>query len=651
MKDKSSYKAYGLLPSAVVIFTVDDKLSLVYGNKCYYDNFSNGRQDFLNIYDEDIEKVKAAVSDLQDGRQKHVEYRFNINDSVCRRASMLITKADSGLLGVIVDITKYYDKIKKASSGKNTEIDSELKIYHRNAAVARINKYLSAQTGEREFALLVLDIDNFKNINDTYGHLYGDAVISMVAQKLREHTKYCGLVGRYGGDEFFIFLRDITYEEIIEKAETILQSIALLRVVGDNCITCSIGISLGSQFDSVPQYRDMFERADKALYSVKRNGKAQWRVYDEDTMSGDLCGHEIDYEEGDVASNDDLLKSRDLMKVFMEMSATAKTSDAAIYKIIRYVAEKFDIDWFQIMQVNCMEDLITIKYEWCGESDFKNNAGRSGYYAHSDIMRFRDSFEKNPIFVVTPENTEGFSQKFQREFEKNMRYSVVYVANTTANDTFYMFVCTRFDRENVWEEEESAELNAATKLMSMFVSQANKETENERRYKEMVDFERKTGLYTMPKFYEQLGRLRKLAAEKDEEVAIIHTDFNRFIQFNRKFGLDAGDRVLVTFANSIQGNDDPEHSISTHIDSTDIFIAARRIPKGDRSFVGRVDKVNKDFCNAQNEKYKDAGLILKTGIYILKSNDTGGDALDWAVMAKDAVTDFNESFCAVYGEQ
>ena len=70
-----------------------------------------------------------------------------------------------------------------------------------------------------------------------------------------------------------------------------------------------------------------------------------------------------------------------------------------MYKIIRYVAEKFGVDWFQIMKVNTKEDLITISYEWCNDPKFQNNAGKRGYYSHSDIEHFKEFFEKYPVFI------------------------------------------------------------------------------------------------------------------------------------------------------------------------------------------------------------------------------------------------------------
>jgi diguanylate cyclase (GGDEF)-like protein len=530
------------------------------------------------------------------------------------------------------------------------EMDPVLKIYNRNAAVDRINKYLAANPDRRDYALLVMDIDDFKDINDTYGHLYGDAVIAMAAKELKDVTGNDGIVGRYGGDEFFVFIRGVSGSIIAEKAEQCVQHIKSIQVTDGKYITCSIGVALGMSFKETPNYKALFEKADKALYAVKNNGKADWKVYNEGKMA-DTDGHAIDYESEDDVDSAELVSSRDMMKVFLELSASAKTSDAAIYKIIRYVAEKFGVDWMQIMQVNSKEDLITIKYEWCNDPKFRNNAGRSGYYAHSDIIRFRDYFEKHPVFIVRPENTVGFSMKFQREFEKNMRYEVLYNANVTSDENFYMFVCTRFDKSKRWDETEALELNAATKMMTMYAAQAGKETENERKYKELVDYDKKTGLYTLQKFYEQMGRLRKIAAERGDSVAIIHTDIGNFLKFNRKFGTDEGDNVLKDFADIVVGNDNPDYNISAHVDGTDIFISARRVENGNLDFVNDIDRENKKFCAEQNKKYQGAELVFRTGVYVMNKEDLGGDAVDCAITAKRMAKNREESYCAVYANE
>ena len=514
------------------------------------------------------------------------------------------------IFGTITNIEdeKHHEKELK----EKIEIDPVLHVYNRNAGVERINEYIKSNPESRDYALFVIDIDDFKNINDTYGHLYGDTVIAMVAEMLNKATDDDTIVGRYGGDEFFVFLKS---SRIAENADRVVDNV------------CKINIS------------------DKALYSTKKNGKAHWEIYNENIVY-DNSSHAIDYEAEDAENSTELFKTRDMMKVFLELSSSAKNSDDAMYKIIRYVAEKFDIDWFQIMNVNTKEDLITISYEWCSDPKFQNNAGKRGYYAHSDIEHFKEFFEKYPVFILSNEKINGFSLKFQREFEKNKKNGeVVYNANITTGDSFFMFVCTRFGYENPWQIEECVELNMATKLMTMYISQSDKETENEKKLRKIIDYDRKTSCYTIAKFYEQIGRLRKFAEEKDEQVALLHTDFSGMLDFNERFGQIEGDKVFTEFVNCILPSDN-DYNIITHIDGADIFFSAFRF-KNLESF-DKIDALNKQFSKMINEKYPGAHIIVKTGIYVLKTNEVVGVGLDKALKAKKTVKNPTESFCIVY---
>lgn len=546
-----------------------------------------------------------------------------------------------GIVSNIEDEKKQEKELKR-----KIEMDPTLNIYNRNAAVDRINEYLKKHPDRRDFALLVMDIDDFKHINDTYGHLYGDTVIEMAANTLNEVIGATGIVGRYGGDEFFAFIRESSGEQVFRKADDILIAFSKLHSGSDEPVNCSIGIALGDSYNNKVTYKDMFDKADKALYYVKNTGKARWAVFDEEKMS-EISGYAIGYETLDINSKD-LLESKDMMKVFLELSAGAKNSDNVIGRIMRYITERFEFDRIRVLYVDCNEDLIAIKHDWCTELDYRSFSSKSGYYVHSDIMRFYDYFTENPIFEIKTKNAEGFSLKFVREFEKNMKNEALYIANTTSDNYFYMFECVRFGNERPWTKEECQELNVATKILTMYVSQADKETENERILREQLDFDRKTGLYSMAKFYEQIGKLRKLAAERDESVAVIHSDFNNFLDFNMNFGQEAGDNVIVDFSQHIMGNKDPDTSIAAHIDGTDIFISALRIENDDRQFIKDIEAVNKSFCDIQNEKYQGANIILKTGIYILKPEDVGGDGLDKALLAKRRVKDFKESYCELY---
>ena len=548
--------------------------------------------------------------------------------------------------GVIRDVDD--EKKREDELRKRIEIDPVLKVYNRNAGVNKINSYLKKHPNRKDYALLIMDIDDFKNINDTYGHLYGDAVIEMTAGAIKEAVGKLGFVGRYGGDEFFAFLHSVSNEEIGRAADNILEKIKNFHLADDIRITGSIGIAFGDTFRKTPTYKALLEKADKALYHVKENGKAHWCAYNDDMSENG--GRGLGYEKDDE-DNTELLDSKDMMKVFLELSAGAETSDEAVYSIMRYIMEKYDCDWLQIMEVNCSEDSITVKYEWCRDEDFHNNAGKSGYYVHSDIMNFRNYFENNPVFMVCPENCVGFLPKFDREFEKNMRYNVVYISDTTTDDNFYMFVCTRFDKAHVWKEEECDELNLATKMMAMYISQTNKKSENEQKLQYRVDHDRKTDLWSLGEFYVQTGRLRKLARENDEEIIMFHCDFGNFIKFNRDFGIESGDDTLLEYGRKIQNNFDPDRLVATHLDGTDVFYIVTRVKKGDRSIIEKFNNGNIDFCESLREKYEGSSLVIRTGVYLLGDTEDGEYGFDCGMLAKRYAKDRDRTFYVLYDNE
>ena len=548
--------------------------------------------------------------------------------------------------GVMIDIEE--EKEKEKERMHEAEIDPATKIFHRNAAVKRIEEYLKKNPDRSDYALMVMDIDNFKNINDTYGHLYGDTVIEMVAHVLKDIRPNFSIPGRYGGDEFFMFLKSADRKEVKETADKILLKLADFRLGNGGNVTCSIGIATGDLFEGTREYKTMFEKADKALYAAKNNGKAQWQIFTNDM--DESSGRAIDYETADE-NNTELMESKDLMKVFLELSSAAKTSEDAIYNIIKYITAKFDFDWMQVMQVNSKEDLITVRYEWSRDSEFRNNAGKSGYYVHSDIMRFRNHFEKHPVFEVIPANTESFSPKFQREFDKNSKYSIIYIADTTNDENFYMFTCIRFDKSHSWTQEEMDGLNVATKIMTMFIAQTSKESERERELQHNVDFEKRTGLYNMDKFYEQLGRLRALASENGDEIVIFHTEFGNMMNLNLKYGYHAGDDIISGFGQFIINNSDGERTVSGHVNGTDYFLSAFRIPHDGYNLIKKYRGEYERFCSQQNEKYPGVGLVVRTGAYVLQNGEEGGIGFDKAYFAIKREKDRNRNMFEWYEDK
>lgn len=131
------------------------------------------------------------------------------------------------------------------------------------------------------FTMLMLDVDNFKQINDRYGHLMGDEVLSIVGDRLIEYIGDSGFVGRYGGDEFLIILNSqYSYDDVWLKIRKLLNICFRKEFVTlDNkiYITATVG-SVSFPYDGTT-YNDLFMNADKALYRGKQKGRNCFIIY------------------------------------------------------------------------------------------------------------------------------------------------------------------------------------------------------------------------------------------------------------------------------------------------------------------------------------------------------------------------------------
>jgi diguanylate cyclase (GGDEF)-like protein len=126
---------------------------------------------------------------------------------------------------------------------------------------------------EREFCLLIFDIDFFKRINDNHGHPAGDAVLRQLVARARETLRESGRLGRFGGEEFAVLLDEVSLLHCRKFAEQLRRTVEAASFdIGDEClcITISIGATLcrkGEDFATV------YRRADSALYEAKRGGR------------------------------------------------------------------------------------------------------------------------------------------------------------------------------------------------------------------------------------------------------------------------------------------------------------------------------------------------------------------------------------------
>lgn len=165
----------------------------------------------------------------------------------------------------------------------HSKYDALTRVFNRGSLNVLIDE-LDTNTPSN-FAILMIDIDFFKLLNDSMGHQRGDEVLFAVAQTIQHNLAKKDLVYRYGGEEFCVILSDVNYENAFRVADRLCRTIESLQLKNDGVVsgtvTISIGLSLVTQHVNQFRIEELIHQADKALYEAKRSGRNRVHACDE----------------------------------------------------------------------------------------------------------------------------------------------------------------------------------------------------------------------------------------------------------------------------------------------------------------------------------------------------------------------------------
>jgi diguanylate cyclase (GGDEF)-like protein len=190
--------------------------------------------------------------------------------------------------GVYYFISRLLRKINEAQRKlvQLATIDDLTQLYNRRYFFERFNQEMErAKRYQRPLSCLILDIDHFKHVNDTYGHLSGDQVLIDIAQILRNNCRQSDLAGRYGGEELIIFLPETDSPGALIIAERIREMIEQHQTVDDRGeiirVTVSMGVvSLtGPELEKMDKNERIVQYADDALLQAKKDGRNRIEIY------------------------------------------------------------------------------------------------------------------------------------------------------------------------------------------------------------------------------------------------------------------------------------------------------------------------------------------------------------------------------------
>lgn len=448
-----------------------------YGYQPIVDGISRRLPFASHINPDDIPDVLNFTNDMRTGRPfGEVEFRLaNSEGRYCWCRVRATAQFDAGgkpekVVGLIADI----DDDKRATEKliDRAERDVLTKLYNKRAARHKINRFLELSRGRECSAMLIIDIDNFKLVNDRYGHMFGDAVLTEMASRISSHFRDNDIVSRIGGDEFMVFMPGIGRREIaMDRAERLMTSFQTMfkNNLKDVPFSCSIGIAYSPEDGS--DFHSLFQNSDAALYRAKLEGKNRCMQYCRSVANSALELKEKAYRPEDERENAEQRGQITVAKVismtFQELY-DAVDFDHAMNSILEMTGRLFDVSRVCIFE-NCTdsEERCSNTFEWCRDG-IRPQKDELQDLAYAEMGGdYRDNFNEEGVFYclditeLTPElqcllADQGISSLLQ--------------CSITADGVFKGFVgFDECETTRIWTQEQVDCLVFLSKMLSTFL--------------------------------------------------------------------------------------------------------------------------------------------------------------------------------------
>lgn len=270
-------------------FSGDTKFLLGTDKKVFPAEYAS-TEYFKRVHPDDIiitNQLIKAIRNMENDFSAEFRYKTFADEYIWLKMSGSIIKREGEPVKFIGSISNVNSQILHEQELKSiADKDRLTGVLNKSALEESIKSSLNANKNVTSFALFIIDLDNFKAVNDKLGHLIGDMAIQDAAKKISLIFSEKDFIGRFGGDEFCVFLQlsnaaeEKNFQKIINNKLQTLKTILNEDYFKDNIVvhvSASIGVAIYPQHGV--NYQELFHNADHALYDVKMNGKDGYKIY------------------------------------------------------------------------------------------------------------------------------------------------------------------------------------------------------------------------------------------------------------------------------------------------------------------------------------------------------------------------------------
>lgn len=258
----------------------------IYKKNREYRNLAIVQEDYIELMNEikaeDLEQLALSLEIQRQVIERHKKYKLiQEKNKILELKNKRILEQSKALESVYEQLWEKYNATENESKR-----DYLTGVFNRQGIEEKLEEItFSHEKEDQSFSCLIFDIDHFKIVNDTYGHLAGDQVIKKTCELCLELMDDSHILGRYGGDEFVVIMEETSMDEAEEMARRIINAVENNKIYLENQekeiqITLSIGI-MNTKYHEASNVKDMIYIADLGLYNAKRKGRNQYDIYEE----------------------------------------------------------------------------------------------------------------------------------------------------------------------------------------------------------------------------------------------------------------------------------------------------------------------------------------------------------------------------------